>query len=56
MRSINGFVELQGIRAALESAAVFGESRTTALRVRLGDWRDAITCFAFGPQRSQSTI
>lgn len=43
MRSINGFVELQGIGAALQSAAVFDESLTAALRVGLGDWRDVIT-------------
>lgn len=43
MRSINGFVELQGIGAALKSAAVFDESLTAALRGGLGDWRDTIT-------------
>ena len=43
IRSIGGFVELQGIGAALQSAAVFDESLTAALRVGLGDWRDTIT-------------
>jgi hypothetical protein len=36
-------VELQGIGAALKSATVFDENLTAALRVGLGDWRDAIT-------------
>ena len=42
MRSMSGFVELQGIGAALKSAAVFDESLTAALRRGLGDWRDRI--------------
>jgi Swt1-like HEPN len=42
MRSISGFVELQGIGAALRSAAVFDESLTVALRGGLGGWRDRI--------------
>jgi len=43
MRSIRGFAELQGIGAALQSASVFDETLSAALRVGLGDWRDTIT-------------
>jgi hypothetical protein len=43
MRSMAGFAELQGIGAALGSMPSFGDSLASALRVDLGDWRDAIT-------------
>jgi hypothetical protein len=43
MRSIRGFAELQGIGAALQTAAVFDENLSVALRGGLGDWRDTIT-------------
>jgi Swt1-like HEPN len=42
-QSMAGFVEMQGIGAALKSGYAFQSDFTTALRVDLGDWRDPIT-------------
>jgi hypothetical protein len=43
MRSLNSLAEIQGIGRALAVMPAFGDSLTTALRLDLGDWRDAIT-------------
>lgn len=43
LRSMAGFAELQGIGRALMSMPSFGDSLASALRIDLGDWRDAIT-------------
>jgi hypothetical protein len=42
-RSLKGFAELQSIGSAVQSMPAFDENLSTALRVGLGDWRDAIT-------------
>ena len=42
IRSMGGFVELQGIGHALASMPSFGDSLSSALRIDLGDWRDPI--------------
>ena len=42
MRSIAGFAEIQGIGHALRDLPAFDETLSAALRVDLGDWRDAI--------------
>jgi Swt1-like HEPN len=43
IRSLSGFVELQGIGHLLREMPTFDDSVAAALRVNLGDWRDQIT-------------
>ena len=43
LRSIPGFMALQGIGRALKDMAAFGQVLGDTLRVDLGDWRDTIT-------------
>jgi hypothetical protein len=43
LRSMSGFAELQGIGHALHTMPAFDENLSAALRLQLGDWRDAIT-------------
>lgn len=43
VRSISGFVELQGIGHALRTIPAFDKHLTDALRIDLGDWRDKIS-------------
>lgn len=42
LRSLRGFVALQGIGTAVNTLPPFGEELGTALRHGLGDWRDTI--------------
>jgi hypothetical protein len=42
LRSIGGFADLQGIGHALHTMPAFDENLSAALRLQLGDWRDAI--------------
>ena len=43
LRSISGFVELQGIGHTLRTMPAFDKHITEALRVDLGDWRGKIS-------------
>jgi hypothetical protein len=43
MKSMEGFVEIQGIGHALRSMPAFDEGFAATLRVDLGDWRDTIS-------------